>query len=173
MTKSTNPNPKVKTFVKSIVFTDPANQMALEIMEIKGLLSFSQAVRDAIFEYHKKIKPAYLDLTPAGEMKQEKIVKERILKNIPDKEFAEKYLEDISFYTDSNNVEWVLFRKVGNYVGAVMLSDIKQWIKNKNPEYNYHIQVAKQGHASYESALEDKLIRQTLAEQYGVAITVE
>lgn len=170
---SKNSGFKIKTFVKSIVFTDLAMQQVLEIMQTKNVMSFSQAVRDAIFEYHRKVNPPYLKPSVSEEGKIEAKKKEEVLRAVPDEVFLADNLQDCMIYTDEDQAKWVLFRKISNYVGAVQLDKIKDWVNSKDPEFMFHQQKASvESNPPYEKELEDPRIRQVLQEQYGVAITV-
>ncbi len=61
---------------------------------------------------------------------------------------------------------------MSNYVGAVPLEFVKDWVKKKDPEFLFHLTKTGEDGVTYEDRLKDPGIRKVLYEQYGVAITV-
>lgn len=145
-----------------------------ELMATGNYASEAEIFRQAVAELYRSINPPYLRPSPAGQIKQKKLEKEKAIEAIPDEEFATKNLEDVFIFTDEENNKWVLYRKIGNYVGAVALAEIKDWVKANDPEYNYHKAVAGDPkHLPYDKELENSSVRKHLAEHYGVVISHE
>ena len=158
---------------KTIKISEQQVKLLNEIMETGVFAVEADIFRQGLALMHKKFTtPEYLKDTPAASVKREKIHKEKVFRSIPDEEFAMKEMEDIYILTDEENKKWVLWRKVGNFVGATPLEEIKDWVKSGDPEYNYHKSVAGQGHEPYEEELKNDTIRKILVENYGVAITL-
>lgn len=163
---------------KTIKISEIQQKKLDDIMATGSFAVEADIFRQGLDAIHRKIMPPYLQPTAAGEMKREKIDKEKAFAAIPDEEFVANNLEDVYIYTDEDNVKWVLFRTMGNDIGAVMLSNVKEWVRSKDPEYVYHKQVANDGHKPYEEVLNDRetyvgpSTRKRLAEHYGVAITL-
>lgn len=159
-------------FKQKIVKISEVQQQKLDdLMNQGSFTSEADIWRAGLDLIHRKLDPPYLQDSPAASIKRKKIQKEKVFEAIPDEEFAKSNMEDIFIFTDEENKKWVLWRKIGNMVGGTPLEEIKNWVKSGDPEYNYHRSVAGQDHQPYEEELKDNLIRKTLNEHYGVAIT--
>lgn len=159
-------------FKQKIVKISEVQQKSIEEMMDSGrFASEADIFRQALEMFYRKFIPPYLKPTVNQEMKRSKINKELAVAAIPDEDFVAKSLEDVMIYTDNENVKWVLYREIGNGVGAVKLTEIKEWVKDENNYlYTIHKQTAGTVPLTYKESLTHNSTRQWLNQRFGVAI---
>lgn len=152
---------KKKILRKMFVSNTKTEQMVIEIMNEKGIDNYSQAIRDAVFDYHRKLKPKYLEPTPYMKEKQVALSEEERLDKMSNEQFALEVLKGV-IVKDRNGGLWVVSHGLGNSVYCTPLDKIKQWSAQDNGWFMKHnlAQLAKAN--TVEKAIEkNKLTLQT------------
>lgn len=126
-----------------------------EIMSTGRFTAEAEVLREGLALLHRKHFPSYLRPTIGQQIKKQKIDQEQEFLSLPDEQFAEENLKDYFIFTDLMERKWLFYRRVGNMIGAIPLDQVKEWVASESPEYNYHRQVAGDGHQPYENFLND------------------
>lgn len=168
------PKLKIDTVKRSVTTTRGLENMMEDLLATGRFLSYDDIIRKGIAMVYDSINPPYRKPTVNQEIKIEKRVKEIQIRNIPDEEFVAQNLEDVMIYTDNDGQKFVLIRWLGNSIGAVPLSGIKDWFADKDdPIVKTHVQMANSGQLPYLEKLTSNSTRQWLNERFGVAINFD
>jgi hypothetical protein len=159
---------------KIVKISETQQNMLDEIMQSGKFPTEAEAFRQGLVMIHNKLFPPYLRPSVNQEIKREKHEKEKAFNSVPDEEFA-KTLKGTEIYTDEDGQKFLLFRAIGNYIGAVPLSIVKEWASKDNQEYNYHKQIIeKQEFEPYEKEIAaSNSIKRDLANRWGVVISYD
>lgn len=123
---------------KNFKITDMQQQKLDELLAQGSFATESDILRQALDLLHRKYSPPYLQPTINQEEKIEKVKKEKASRAIPDEQFVEENLEGVLIYKDLNEKKWLFYRKVGNYIDAFPLEQVKDWVHKKDFSYQWH-----------------------------------
>ncbi len=145
-----NNNPKLKTFKKVLMLNEISDVMVQDIMELKGSPSYSQVVREAIFEYHRSLKPAYLQPSVKMKEKEKEIEMRERIENMPDLEYCETVVKGVVIPA-KDKTPMVVFHFYNNGIRAIPVDTAKKYFEDHPQDLELHLATLD------ETNLEDKL----------------
>lgn len=161
---------KFVAFNKVVKISTEMQEMINKLMGTGMYPGESDIFREGLVQLFRKVDPPYLRPSINEEIKKEVLKKTQLIKAIPDKEFIDQNMIDHQYYTDGEGKEWVLYRRMSNYLGAIPVEMAKDWIIAKDPLYLWHQENYELDTISYEQRLKDQTQRTVLLTQHGLEI---
>lgn len=162
---------KIVTIFKSVRIHQNHQNM-LDDLIVSGVhASENEIFRQALNDYYRKQNPPYLRPSVNEQIKAEELKKIQDMNATPDEEFARKHVKDPYFFVDMEGKKWLLFRRVGHYLGGIPIEMVKEWVTKKDPMFLWHQENFDLDTDSYESRLTSPLTIETLLVQHGLDVT--
>lgn len=155
-----NNNPKLKTFKKVLMLNEISDTMVQDIMELKGSPSYSQVVREAIFEYHRALKPAYLEPSAKMKEKEKEIEMRERVERMPDKEYCLTIVKGV-IMPSKTKVPMVIFHSYNNALRAIPVDSAKKYFE-EHPQ-DLELQLARLQESPVQEVIDTSYGKSTLA----------
>lgn len=131
------PTRKTLGFIRKAYVSNTLTEKFIdEVMNIRGTMSRSQIIRDAIFEYRKKSLGSASYDSINMRLKQKELEKEEIEASLPPSEFAASINAPV--VSDSTGKQWVMIGFMGNSIRCVDPAKIKELFKNNSDLLFFH-----------------------------------
>lgn len=160
---------KLKTFKKVVIMTDVIDTMVYAIMQETGTPNYSQAVRDAIFQRHRSVKPPYLEPSVDQQKKRQKLEEDQKIADMTDEEYVTDVIHG-NLLTDDSGAKFCVVHFYANTIKAIPIAEVRKYFSDWPADLDFHL--AKLSEIPIESLIEQETHRAYLKKNFNVDIVV-
>lgn len=168
LSSPSRPKIRRKTKVIGISLNDMHIGYINRLIEQKGYLSVSEAVRRSIELLYEKTFPDYIyNKSAADLLRRRSVENEELLKEMDDMKFAESFIPGGLFVKDKYGNNYYLIHAIANMLQPIPMGEIRDFVKNEGSAISIHKDALND--STVISKLDDYMI-QFLNNEYGIVI---
>lgn len=144
--------------IKKVVKLHPQQkEMLEEVVDKWGILNESEAIRQAITYWYRKMSPEYLKLTPRQQERQEMLKMERRIEEMSGEEYATDVM-NARIMTATDGKKFAVLMSIANGIKVFPVEQVKDIDKQDSFYKETHLRLLSEG-ADFDSFLENNKFR--------------